>query len=146
MYVKILEKIPKKDDIQRRWLNKQIFKNKLHSEFVSLGRGTFNFFNSQNFISKSGSITPSNCTIKILSKGYFYESCTISGWAFILGETPCHLLKLCKKWVWNTFESIFFPFYTHLISGSVLWVKKDQSRFRWYICSNLHTAPESCHM
>ena len=125
----------------------EFLKNKkLHSEFVSLGRGTFNFFKSQNFILKSGSITPSNCTIKILSKGYFYESCTISGWAFILREIPLSPLKLCKKWVWNTFESIFFPFYKHFIIMQYSLGQKRPQQIYMTLCSNLHSIPELCQI
>ena len=61
-------------------------------------------------------------------------------------KPPCHLLRLCKKWVWNTFESKFFQFYKHFVIMQDSLSQKRPQQIYMTLCSNLHSIPELSHI
>ena len=60
-------------------------------------------------------------------------------------KRPCHLLKLYKKWVWNTFESIVIRFYKYFIIMQCSLSEKRPQQIYITLCSNLHTVLELYH-
>ena len=69
----------------------------IHSEFVRLGRGTFNFFKRQNFRLESDSITPCNTQSKSWANTIFMLPIPFQTELWFWERAPCHLLKLCKN-------------------------------------------------
>ena len=117
----------------------------MHSEFKSLSRVSFRFRGKSKYQIEEWQHNPQQLNNLKLEQILFCEFCKISSWAFILRENPCNQLKSCKKWVWNTFERIFFPFYKHFMIMQCSVSQKRPQQIYMTLCSNLQTIPELYH-
>ena len=107
-------------------------------------QGDFQLFQKSKLHIKEWQHNPQQLYNQILEQRLFLWILYHFRLSFHFGRNPLSILKLCKKWVWNTFESIFFPFYKHFIIMQYSLGQKRPQQIYMTLCSNLHSIPELC--